>query len=176
MVCHCKRRAATALTIASAQAKNYFLPESAHLRSFLIDSPVGLVVVSHAGRTEAIPISSFSEAAHHPTTMWISVERANPIHEMLAEAGRFVFVTLHSRQREVASGCGPGRIAAGLELYEFADGFWFVRDALACVACRITRCERVADHTLFIAEMLAGVTNSRCSVMRPLLLSDLGAR
>jgi flavin reductase (DIM6/NTAB) family NADH-FMN oxidoreductase RutF len=162
--------------MAPAQAKNYSLPESAHLRSFLIDSPVGLVIVSHAGRTEAIPISSFSEAAHHPTTMWISVERANAIHEMLAEAGRFVFVTLHSGQAELASGCGPGRIAAGLEFYEFTDGFRFVREALACVACRITRSEPAGDHTLFIAEMLAGVTHSRCSVMRPLLLSDLGAR
>ncbi len=101
--------------------------------------------------------------------MWISVERTNPVHEMLVEAGRFAFVTLHSGQADLAS-------AANLELYEFGDGFRFVRDALACVACRITRSERIADHTLFIGEMLAGVTNSRCSTMRPLLLSDLGAR
>jgi flavin reductase (DIM6/NTAB) family NADH-FMN oxidoreductase RutF len=157
------------LTTATAGAKNYLLPATPQLRSFLVDSPVGLVIVSHGGRREASPISSYSEAAHHPTTMWISVERTSPIHEMLAEAGRFSFAALHRDQAGIAAG-------RSAELYEFRDGFWFVRDALACVACRITRSETVGDHTLFIAEMLAGVTHSRCSAMRPLLLSDLRSR
>ncbi len=99
--------------------------------------------------------------------MWISVSRASPAHPLLVKAGRFTFVMLHQGQAEIAAG------GAAAELYEFGEGFLFVRDALACVSCRITRSEPVGDHTLFIAEMLAGVTDSRCSVMRPLLLSDL---
>jgi flavin reductase (DIM6/NTAB) family NADH-FMN oxidoreductase RutF len=115
-----------------------------------------------------MPITSFSEAAHYPATMWICVNRASPAHLLLVESGRFTFAMLHQGQAEIAAGGG-----AAAELYEFGDGFLFVRNALACVACRITQSEPVGDHTLFVAEMLAGVTDSRCSVMRPLLLSDL---
>lgn len=100
--------------------------------------------------------------------MWISVDRASSTHSLLVKAGQFTFVMLHQGQAQIAASGG-----AAAELYEFREGFLFVRDALACVACRITRSEPVGDHTLFIAEMLAGVTDSRCSVMRPLLLSDL---
>jgi flavin reductase (DIM6/NTAB) family NADH-FMN oxidoreductase RutF len=104
--------------------------------------------------------TSFSEAAHHPATMWISVARASAIHELLMEAGEFTFVALHNGQKKIAA-TGAGGVES------------LVRGALASVACRITRREPVGDHTLFIAEMAAGETDSRCSVRRPLLLSDL---
>lgn len=144
-------------------SEELILPDFPDLRSFLFDSPVGLVVVRHGGRTEAVATASFSEAAHHPTAMWISVAQASRIHELLMEAGGFTFVTLHRGQAGIA-----GVEAGGLESFE--------RDALASVACRITRSEPVGDHTLFVAEMMEGVTHSRCSVMRPLLLSDLRSR
>ena len=156
------------------------LSEHPYLAKSVVESPVGLVVVKTAAHRNAMTISFFSEVAHHPTSMWVSIARSSWTHALLEEAGQFSFILLHQGQAEIARFCGTvsGRErdkCAGLDLYESDGGFLFLRDALTSTACRVTRAVPVGDHTLFIANMLAGDVETRHLLARQLLQSDLAA-
>ncbi len=156
------------------------LRHSPYLARSVMESPVGLVVVQSGERMNAMTVSLFSEAAHYPTSMWVSIAPTTHTHELLAAAGRFSFVTLRAGQARLAAACGTasGRDTdkcAGLDLYDGGNGFLFLRDALACTACVVDQSRRVGDHTLFIARMLSGAFDGRRSAERHLLLSDLRA-
>lgn len=145
-----------------------------------VESPVGLVVVRADGRTNAITVSFFSEVAHHPTAMWISIARSSYTHELLTGAGAFSFITLHKGQAEIAVACGT---ASGREknkceklaLYDNGHGGLFLKDAMASVACQVTRTVPLGDHTLFLANILAGDMRIGRVTLPNLLISDLKA-
>lgn len=123
-------------------------------------------------------ISCFSEVAHHPTSMWVSVAHSSYTHELLAETGKFSFIALHQHQTEIALACGTesGRTrnkCSALDLLETDEGDLFLRNAIACTACRVTKSVDLGDHTLFVAAMVNGVMNTRLGLYRQLLLSDL---
>jgi flavin reductase (DIM6/NTAB) family NADH-FMN oxidoreductase RutF len=125
-------------------------------------------------------VSFFSEVAHHPTSLWVSVAPSCYTHELLEAARRFTFVTLHRGQARLAAECGTisGREldkCASLDLYEGGDGYLYLRGALASTACRVTRSVPLGDHTLFIAEMLSGDIHRGGAALRNLLLSDVRA-
>jgi flavin reductase (DIM6/NTAB) family NADH-FMN oxidoreductase RutF len=152
--------------------------QSPYLTDSVVESPVGLVLVQAGARANAATMSFFSEVAHHPTTLWVSIARASYTHALLEETGAFTVATLHQRQREIALACGAvsGREkdkCAALDLYESAPGFLFLRDAMASTACRIRQRAALEDHTLFIADILSGDFDSRRIGLRHLLLSDL---
>jgi flavin reductase (DIM6/NTAB) family NADH-FMN oxidoreductase RutF len=144
----------------------------------VVESPVGLVIVESEGRRNAMTVSFFSEVAHYPTSMWISIARDSHTHSLLSGAGRFSFITLHQGQGPIAIACGTasGRDrdkCSALDLYDNGEGFLFLKGALASTACRIASATRVGDHTLFIAHMLSGHISPGGRASRQLLLSDL---
>ena len=151
---------------------------SPYLTDSVVDSAVGLLVVESGDRANAMTISCFSEVAHHPTTLWISVAKTAYSHELLSEAGRFSLVVLNLNQRSIALDCGmvSGREidkCAPLNLYRNGEEFLFLRGALASTSCRVRRSIDIDDHTLFIADILATDLDSRKAHLRHLLLSDL---
>ncbi len=151
-----------------------------YVRSAGFEGPVGLVVTRAGERANAMTVSFFSEVAHHPTSMWISISRDSFTHELLSENGEFSFITLQERQAGIAVACGTesGRSrdkCASLDLYDNGSGFLFLRGALASTACRIFRATPAGDHTIFLACMLSGDIDGNCSRLRNLLLSDLAS-
>jgi flavin reductase (DIM6/NTAB) family NADH-FMN oxidoreductase RutF len=123
-------------------------------------------------------VSFFSEAAHHPTSMWVSISRQSLTYSLVQEAGQFSFILLHQRQAPTALACGTqsGRDhdkCSALDLYHYREGFLFLRNALTSTACRVRSASDLGDYTLFIADLLGGHVETRNAFARQLLLSDL---
>ena len=143
-----------------------------------VASTVGLVIVKAGDRTNAMTVSFFSEAAHHPTSLWVSIARTTYTHRLIDEAGgQFSLIVLHRKQRQIALACGSvsGRDrdkCASLSLYKGPEGFLFLAGALSSTACRVRQSATLDEYTLFIADIIRGEVESRTSHLRPLLLSD----
>jgi flavin reductase (DIM6/NTAB) family NADH-FMN oxidoreductase RutF len=124
-------------------------------------------------------VSFFSEVAHHPTTLWVSIARRAFTHQLIGDAGgRFSLIALHNKQAAIALNCGSvsGRDqdkCKNLKLYNGSEGFLFLSEALSSTACRVRGSYAIDDQTLFIADILHCDVESRTSHLRQLLLSDL---
>jgi flavin reductase (DIM6/NTAB) family NADH-FMN oxidoreductase RutF len=152
--------------------------KSPYLSELPLESAVGLLIVESAGRRNAMTISCFSEVAHHPTSLWISVAKSAYSNELIREAGGFSLTVLNVTQRSIALDCGTvsGRESdkcSSLDLYRSASSFLFLRGALASTACRVRQTHDVGDHSLFIADILNTDLDSGVAHLRHLLLSDL---
>jgi len=152
--------------------------QSGYIAGSVMDSPVGLLLVEAAGRSNAMTVSFFSEVAHHPTTLWVSIARTAYTYSLIRETGQFSLAVLSASQKQIARSCGSvsGRThnkCAALDLCRRPAGFLFLQGALASTACRVRESFQVGDHTLFVADILEGETSSRASYLRHLLLSDL---
>ena len=144
----------------------------------VVEGPVALIIIESGKRRDAATVSFFSELAHHPTTLWISTARDSFTYVLLEESRQFALAVLAEDQREIALGCGSssGRDTdkcASLDLYRHTEGFWFLRGALACSACRVRDTIDVGDHRIYTADILSGVVDSRRAHLRHLLVGDL---
>ncbi len=151
---------------------------SSYLEDSVLDSPVGLVLVEAGYYRNAMTISFFSEVAHHPTALWISVVRTAYTHELIKQSGKFGLAVLNQNQAGVARACGSvsGRSqdkCAKLDLYKSPRGFLFLHGALASTGCSVSRTLDIDDHTLFVADIVESHLDSRQAHRRHLLLSDL---
>jgi flavin reductase (DIM6/NTAB) family NADH-FMN oxidoreductase RutF len=151
---------------------------SPYITGSILPSIVGLVVVKTASRANAMTVSFFSEVAHHPTSLWVSIARTSYTHTLLEEGGQFSLIVLNQTQKEIALTCGSisGRDrdkCADLDLYPGPEGYLFLNGALASTACSVRQSLPVEDHTLFVADILQTEIESRKSYLRQLLLSDL---
>lgn len=151
---------------------------SPYLQGSVVESAVGLVLTEFGGRRNAMTVSFFSEVAHHPTTLWVSIADHSYTHELIEATGRFSLIVLHEGQRHAARACGSasGRDSdkcASLDLYRAQEEFWFMEGALASVACRVRSSHAAEQHTLYIADMLAAEFETRSRIRRHLLTTDL---
>jgi flavin reductase (DIM6/NTAB) family NADH-FMN oxidoreductase RutF len=123
-------------------------------------------------------VSFFSEVAHHPTSLWVSIAKTSYTHELIKDVGLFSLIILTNAQRDIALTCGSasGRDrdkCSALDLYRGPEGYLFLNGALASTACSVRQTVSIEDHTLFIADILNTEIESRKSHLRQLLLSDL---
>src|SRR5262245_48481883 len=151
---------------------------SPYVAQRVIDAVVGLIVVEASGRKNAMTVSFFSEGAHHPTSLWVSVNRSTHTYDLLSETDRFSLAVLSRAQQDVATLCGTtsGRDrdkCAALELYRSPGGFLFLAEALASTACMIRRIQPIDDHVIFIADIVESALETRAAHHRQLLVSDL---
>ncbi len=151
---------------------------SPYITDSIVEGAVGLVIVNTQKASNAMTVSLFSEVAHHPTSLWVSIARKTYTHELIEQVGRFSVIILHRNQKDTALACGlkSGREfdkCAYLDLYPGPAGFLFLGDGMASTACSVRQSLPVGDHTLFIADILESRMNSRRSHLRQLLLSDL---
>ena len=153
-----------------------------YLKSPVVNGPVALIIASDGSRVNAMTVRFFSEVAHHPSSLWVSVERGSYTHELIEKTGAFTLATLHDGQAALALECGSasGRDhdkSLGDRLYKNASGHLFLRDAISSTACRVRQKIPMGGHTLLIADMLEGDFDSRHFVLRRhLLVSDLESK
>jgi len=151
---------------------------SPYITDSIVESAVGLMTVKVGERSNAMTVSFFSEVAHHPTSLWVSVAQSNYTHTLLEEIGRFSLIVLNQTQKEIALRCGSisGRDqdkCATMDLYAGPEGYLFLNGALASTACSVRQSVPIGEHTVFIADILQTDVESRKSHLRQLLLSDL---
>jgi flavin reductase (DIM6/NTAB) family NADH-FMN oxidoreductase RutF len=151
---------------------------SPYLKDSIIESAVGLVLVKTASSTNAMTVSFYSEVAHHPTALWVSISDKTFTHSLIEEAGRFTLVVLNQEQKDIALHCGSvsGRDqdkCTRLDLYESPGGFLFLRGALASTGCSVSKRVSLDDYTIFIGDIIESHLESRKAHLRQLLLSDL---
>jgi len=151
--------------------------ESPYVSAAIVEAMVGLVIVRAASTANVMTVSAVSEVAHHPTSLWVSIDRTTYTHELLRQGGVFTLALLHDGQAELAWACGTvsGRDrdkCATLALSARTDCL-FLPEALTNTACRIRTTVDLGTHTMFIADLLSGEVNSRLQHRRNLLLSDL---
>ncbi len=152
--------------------------DSPYISGAVIESPVGLLLVNSSEQCNAMTVSLFSEVAHHPTALWVSVAQTSHTHSLISEVKECSLAILSQKQKDIAVACGTvsGRDkdkCKSLDLYRKSDGFLFLSGALATTACRIRNSFAVGDHTVFVADILETDLESRVSHLRHLLLSDL---
>src|SRR5262245_35849777 len=80
--------------------------ESTYVVNAKLDSAVGLVLAEGDGRPNAMTVSLFSEAAHYPTSLWVSIAQSTYTHELIQRLPRFSLVVLHDGQGKIAERCG----------------------------------------------------------------------
>jgi len=152
--------------------------KSPYLSAAVTDGPVALLLVEANGRRNAATVSCYSELAHHPTSLWVSLATGSYTHALVEEVGRFTLAVLSERQGRLAHACGSvsGRErdkCTALDLHTSAGGFLFLGGALASSGCRVRGRIPLDDHTVFLADLVEGELESRASHLRHLLLSDL---
>lgn len=143
-----------------------------------MESAVGLVLIKAGEVANAMTVSLFSEVAHHPTALWVSINKNSYTHSLLETQPEFSLAVLNQRQADIALACGTvtGREqdkCSRLRLFQNSASFIFLEGALASTSCRVRATEDLGDHTLFVADILESVLESRTSHLRHLLLSDL---
>ncbi|MCX6592071.1 MAG: flavin reductase family protein [Acidobacteria bacterium] len=123
----------------------------------MIESIVGLAIVDDGGQPRYLRTSTFSETAHHPTSLWLSVARTEAIHPILQRDRRFSLAILHTGQ------------TGEPQFYRQHDRH-YVHGALSSTACQVIQQIELDTHTVFIGEMIEGhVTPSK---QRNLLNTD----
>ncbi|MGH9024292.1 MAG: flavin reductase family protein [Acidimicrobiia bacterium] len=132
---------------------------SPYLDERVLDGVVGLLIVEASGRANAMTVSFFSEGAHHPTSLWVSISRTTHTYTLLSRTDRFSLAVLSRGQRDIALLCGTtsGREhdkCAALKLYRSPGGFLFLEGALASTACTVRRAHPVDDHSLLIGDIV----------------------
>jgi flavin reductase (DIM6/NTAB) family NADH-FMN oxidoreductase RutF len=151
---------------------------SPYISNSIIESAVGLVLIKTGHVCNAMTVSFFSEVAHHPTALWVSIRKDSYTHSLLETQPEFTLAILTQLQKGIAIRCGTvsGRDqdkCSKLNLFENPNGFLFLGDSLASTACRVRERFDLDDHSLFIADILEAQLESRKSHLRQLLLSDL---
>ena len=149
------------------------LMNSPYVGRAVVVGPVGLVLTEAKGRPNAMTVSFFSEVAHFPTALWVAIHPSSYTHELIQANGRFTLVVLDETQASIAAACGSvsGREVdkcAGLNLDRGKAGELYMEDAFASAVCRVSSARPLGEHTLFIAEILAGEFESRRTIRRHL--------
>jgi flavin reductase (DIM6/NTAB) family NADH-FMN oxidoreductase RutF len=152
--------------------------ESPYLKDSVIESAVGLILVETPSVANAMTVSFFSEVAHHPTALWVSVCNQAYTHSLIESARKFTLAVLNQTQKAIAIRCGTvsGRDEdkySSLDTYRSPGGFIFLRGALASTGCTVRERVELDDHTIFIADIVESHLDSRSAHLRQLLLSDL---
>src|SRR5688572_30638080 len=147
--------------------------KSPYIANSIVESAVALVVVEAGTRTNAMTVSFFSEVAHHPAALWVSISPSSHTHSLIEESRRFTLAVLNQTQKSLALNCGTvsGRDqdkCAALDLCRSPGGFLFLRGALASTACSVRESVPLGDHTLFVADILESHLDSRKAHLRQL--------
>ncbi len=77
-----------------------------YLHSPVTDGPVALLIATGGPRVNAMTVRFFSEVAHHPATIWVSVAANSYTHEIIGKTGAFTLAILHDGQAALALECG----------------------------------------------------------------------
>lgn len=153
------------------------LLDSPYIKQAVVDSAVALVIVEGESRPNAMTVSFFSEVAHHPTALWVSIARDSFTYSLLTKTDKFTLAVLSQNQKQIAIECGTksGRDtdkSASLNTYTSPGGFLFLHGALASTGCTVRERVELEDHTIFVADIIESHLDSKSAHLRQLLISD----
>jgi flavin reductase (DIM6/NTAB) family NADH-FMN oxidoreductase RutF len=151
---------------------------SRYLSGSVVESPVAVLLSEDGARQNVATVSFFSEVAHCPTTLWVSLAPETYTCDLVQTSGRFTLAVLHDGQSDLAWGCAlsSGRDRDKMPLIHPHRGpldFLYPGDSLAAAACQVRSWKPVGDHLLFVADIVAGELETRHSIRRALLTRDL---
>jgi flavin reductase (DIM6/NTAB) family NADH-FMN oxidoreductase RutF len=142
-----------------------------------IESPVALLLAEEEGRRFAMATSFFSEVAHHPATLWISIGKNTDGHEIVQRTGKFSLAVLHEKQAELAqrfrepSAAALDSIASSVR--RSPRGYLLLDGALATAECTVRSSVDLDEYTLHVADILSGEFDTATAIYRHLLTTDL---
>jgi flavin reductase (DIM6/NTAB) family NADH-FMN oxidoreductase RutF len=151
---------------------------SPYIKETLIDGAIALVIVEGEARSNAATVSFFSEVAHYPAALWVSIEQSSFTHSLLSTTDKFTLAVLSQTQKQIAIDCGTtsGRDkdkVASLNTYKSPSGYLFLHGAIASTGCNVRERIDLEDHTVFVADIIESHLDSRAAHLRQLLMSDL---
>lgn len=134
--------------------------DPARFRSVMARWPTGVsVVTARSGDADAgLTVNAFLSVALRPPTVLISLTADADTTPVVRASGAFVVNVLAHDQRELSE-----RFARTIPPPEKFEGLHFHRDpagaavldgATAALSCRVVEEHRVADHVLFVAEVV----------------------
>jgi flavin reductase (DIM6/NTAB) family NADH-FMN oxidoreductase RutF len=143
------------------------------------DSIVGIIVAGDGSDQRAMTTASFAEAAHHPCSVWVAIDKHSAVHASIKQSGKFSLCILHSGQEELAKRCNAfdGRLInsdASIKCFTVANSFSFLEDSLACSACLVRESVDLGDLSLFIADICDCQVDNRYTHRPQLLASEVG--
>jgi flavin reductase (DIM6/NTAB) family NADH-FMN oxidoreductase RutF len=115
-------------------------------------SGVTVVTVMDGDEPRGITVSSFMSVSLMPPLVAVSIGLGSRAHDLLQVGRSFGVSVLRQGQEQVSDlfADRPVKLADPLLL---ADGFPFVRNALARLLCRVMDAHRAGDHTIFVGEV-----------------------
>ena len=124
-------------------------------------------------------VSFFAESSHVPALLRVAIAPDSLTHDYIGETGWFGLSVLTAGQEDWALRCGT---ASGRETDKFemlglrrsgAHDVPLLPDCLTTSLCRVTETIPLADHTLFVGEIVDSYRQSRLAYGRPLLVTEL---
>ena len=134
--------------------------EPTRLRATMARWPTGVsVVTARSGETDAgLTVNAFLSIALRPPTVLISLTADADTTPVVRASGAFVVNVLAHDQRELserfARTIPPAEKFAGLRFHRDPGGAAVLDGGTAALSCRVVEEHRVADHLLFVAEVV----------------------
>ncbi len=155
---------------------------SPYLHTVVSDGGVALISTFDGAVPNVMTATFFAESSHFPPLVRVAIAPATLTHRVLRATRRFGISVLTRGQERAALLCGhhSGRDIAKLDLvglrwYRDAEDVVLLPDAYSTSACRVVEEIELADHTLFVGEIMTSYRQTVQSHRLPMLLSDLRA-
>lgn len=131
----------------------------ADFRALMSHFPTGVAVITTLGEDgspRGMTVSSVCSVTLSPPTLLVCLRNGSPTLDAVLARGAFTVNFLHGDARPVAelfaSGAPDRFDLVGWKLPDSAGGPHLVEDAHAAADCRVSRTERVGDHTVVFGE------------------------
>ncbi len=124
-------------------------------------------------------VSYFAESSHVPVLLRVAIAPSSLTHDYISESGWFGLSVLTAGHEEWAVRCGTtsGRKTDKFQVLGLrrsgSHEVPLLPDCLTTSLCRVVETIPLADHTLFVGEIVESHRQSRLAYARPLLLSEL---
>ncbi len=136
--------------------------------------PYGIYALTTGRGTDvsAMIVSWVSQVSYDPPLLLVAVRRNRPALSKILDNGFFSLSLLKPEQVSFVAGVKRSSGPPALPFLDSGeDGAPFLKDALACFACRIVSSTRTGDHFSIIGEVLCTLRNRG---ERALTTSDYG--
>jgi flavin reductase (DIM6/NTAB) family NADH-FMN oxidoreductase RutF len=145
---------------------------------YIVESPVALIFTQRDGNPNALTISTFSEAAHFPTSLWVSIDKQSSSHQDLVVHPYFSLLILHDKQIDIARKClqpdgRPIQPRPVLPIKTSPEGFYYIEEMLAVSFCKVRQIHALEKNSIFFGDILKGLVNTKRACRPHLLLSSL---
>lgn len=129
-----------------------------------------VTVISAAGnnRRQAMTATSVGSLSLDPPAIYVSVNQATGLHDLLVQGFPFCLNVLSAEQQAVADACSrppTGDQRFKIDRWSLRDGTPYLTSAACNIFCELGPSMDYATHTLFVGQVSAVVVNERSGVL-----------